>query len=83
VVISDEACAALRDLQLLDVESERLVYRAWVNEHGIVLPVDADELDELLGAVAAEANHEENRRRQKRRDVAFTALTEALEAIDP
>jgi hypothetical protein len=83
VVISDEACAVLRDLQLLDVESERLLYRAWVNEDGIVLPADADELDELLGAVAAEANHEENRRRQKRLDVAFTALTDALGAIDP
>ena len=37
----------------------------------------ADGLEELLGFVAAEANHEPNRRRQHRLDAAFNELTEA------
>ena len=43
----------------------------------IILPVTDDDLDELLGFVAAEANHEPNRRGQLRLDVAFDALTNA------
>jgi hypothetical protein len=33
--------------------------------------------EELIGFVAAEANHEPNRRRRQRLDAAFIALTEA------
>lgn len=33
-----------------------------------------DDLEELIGSVAAEANHEPNRRRQRRLDCAFDAL---------
>jgi hypothetical protein len=39
--------------------------------------LDDDELDELLNAVAAEANHAPDRRRQKRFDTAFQALDTA------
>ena len=45
--------------------------------NGAVLAATDEELDELIGFVAAEANHEPNRRRQHRLDAAFTALTEA------
>jgi hypothetical protein len=36
-----------------------------------------DDLDELIGFVAAEANHEPNQRRRQRLDAAFDALTAA------
>ena len=36
-----------------------------------------DDLDELIGFVAAEANSEPNRRRQQRLDAAFDALNAA------
>jgi hypothetical protein len=39
-------------------------------------------LDELMGFVAAEANHEPNRRRQQRLDVAFDALNTAAQTPD-
>ena len=44
---------------------------------GAVLAATDDDLDELIGAVAAEANHEPNRRRQQRLDAAFDALNTA------
>ncbi|WP_256999906.1 hypothetical protein [Mycobacterium intracellulare] len=41
----------------------------------------ADDLEELIGFVAAEANHEPNRRRQDRLDAAVNALTEAAQTL--
>ena len=41
----------------------------------------ANDLEELIGSVAAEANHEPNRRRQHRLDAAFNALTEAAQTL--
>ncbi len=81
VVVSDEVAAALRDLRLLDAECERLVFRALAADDGVVLTADDEELDELIGFVAAEANHEPNRRRQQRLDRAFDVLSEALQAM--
>jgi hypothetical protein len=78
VVIPDEVAAALRSLMLLDRPSERLVFRAEVDGKHIVLSGGDDDLDELVGYVAAEANHEENRQRQKRLDAAFEVLNGAL-----
>ncbi len=81
VVVSDEVAAALRDLRLLDPECERLVYRARAADGDVVLTADDQELDELLGFVAAEANHEPNRRRQQRLDRAFAVISDALQAM--
>jgi hypothetical protein len=54
---------------LLDTDCERLVVRATVDDEGVVLSGDADDFEELVGYGAAEANHEEDRRCQKRLDV--------------
>ena len=78
-VVGDDVAASLRDLQLLDRECERLVYRMVGSADGAVLTIDAEDLDELLGFVAAEANHEEDRRRRKRLDGAFLVLQGALD----
>ena len=43
---------------------------------------DATPPDELIGFVAAEANHEPNRRRQQRLDVAFDTLNNAAQTAD-
>ncbi len=74
VVIPADTASTLRDLQLLDSDTERFVFRAEASEEGIVLVGDNDDLDELMGYVAAEANHEANRRRKRRLDVAFEVL---------
>ncbi|MGH9171806.1 MAG: hypothetical protein ACRD0Z_13200 [Acidimicrobiales bacterium] len=81
VPVSNEVCATLRDLRLLDADCERLVFRARASGSGAVLSADAADLDELVGYVAAEANHETDWRRQKRLDLAFAVLGGALEAM--
>lgn len=79
VIVSDETAAALRGLVLLDPDCERLVLGA--HPDGAALLAGADDLEELIGFVAAEANHEPNRRRQHRLDAAFNALTEAAQTL--
>ncbi len=81
VVVSDDVAATLRDLRLLDTECARLVYRARAVDDGVALAADEEGLDELIGCVAAEANHEPNRRRQERLDRAFAVLSDALDAM--
>ena len=77
IVVSDEIAAALRDLQLLDPDSERIVFGARAAGDGAILSATEGDLDVLVEAVAAEANHESNRRRQRRLDAAFEALSAA------
>jgi hypothetical protein len=79
IIISDETAASLRELMLLDPDCERLVFGMRAHRGGAVLSVTDDDLDELIGFVAAEANHEPNRRRQQRLDAAFDALNIAAE----
>lgn len=77
IVVSYEVAAALRDLDLLDPDGERLVFGIRANGDHAVLTATDDDLQALIGAVAAEANHEPNRRRQQRLDAAFDALNTA------
>jgi hypothetical protein len=81
VIVSDETAAVLRGLVLLDPDCERLVFGMRAHPDGAVLLADADDLEELIGFVAAEANHEPNRRRQHRLDAAFNALTESAQTL--
>ena len=78
VVVPADTSDALRSLVLFDTNSERLVFRATVSDQGAVLIGDEDDFEELIGYVAAEANHEDDRRRQKRLDAAFAVLNDAL-----
>jgi hypothetical protein len=75
-MIAHEVVEALRGLRLLDPECERLVLRIRA-EADAVLSATNDELEDLIGAVAEEANHEPNRRRHRRLDAAFDALNDA------
>lgn len=81
IVIPNHIAAALRDLQLLDPDCERLVFRIRAHHDHAILTASNDDLDELIGFVAAEANHESNRRRQQRLDAAFDALNDAAADI--
>ena len=80
MVVPPEVAATLRDLRLVDTAGERLAFRARLAEdaHGAVLAAAEDDLEELLGYVAAEANHEKDRRRQKL-DQAFQALKNVVD----
>ena len=82
IVIPDELAAALRELRLLDTDCERLVFRIRAHNDGAILAAADHDLDELIGFVAAEANHEPNRRRQQRLENAFDALNTAAQTRD-
>jgi hypothetical protein len=82
IAISAGVAGALRELQLLDPDCERVVFRARAHSDGVVLLASDDDVDELIGAVAAEANHESNRRRQRRLDAAVDALSSAADTPD-
>ena len=77
IIVSHEVAAALRDLQLIDPDGERLVFGIRADGNRAVLASTDDDLEELIGALAAEANHQSNRRRQQRLDAAFDALNAA------
>ena len=80
IVISEEAAAALRELRFPDAGCERLVFRIRAHDGGAVLPALPGDLDELIGFVAAEANHAASRRRRQRLDTALDALSNAARA---
>ncbi|HUH67595.1 MAG TPA: hypothetical protein VLZ05_01150 [Mycobacterium sp.] len=82
IAIPDEVAAALRELRLLDTDCERLVFRIRAHNNGAILAATDDDVDELIGFVAAEANHETNRRRQRRLDAALDALNTAARIPD-
>lgn len=77
VAVDDDTAAALRSLQLLDLGCQRLVFAMRADQHGAVLVASRDELQELLDGIAAEANHEPSRTRQRRLDAALEALGNA------
>ncbi len=77
IMVSDEVASALRDLRLLDTDTERVVYAMRGTAEGVMLVATDDGLEDLIGAVAAETNHETNRRRRKLLDTAFDALDDA------
>ncbi len=81
VLVTPEVAATLRGLRLVDRAGERLVFRARHTDEGVVLAGDDDDFEELLGYVAAEANHETDRRRQKRLDTAFETLSGSTENL--
>jgi hypothetical protein len=59
-------------------DSMRLIYRAYAHEEGVVVSGWEGDLDILLDAVAADANHEKKKSRQKLMDSVFTKLSDAL-----
>ena len=80
ILLSEEAAAALRELRFPDPGCERLVFRIRAHDGGAVLPATGDDLDKLIGFVAAEATHEPSRRRRQRLDTALDALSDAAQA---
>jgi hypothetical protein len=81
IELTDDEHAQLRRLQLLDLDSERLVWSAY-RDHSRLLLLGIDEdLDNLVGFVACEANHLEETRRQRRLDQVIGKLESALRAF--
>lgn len=76
-----------RDLILglpsLDQDMEKRFRLATLSGGSIAVPMNAYDLDELLGAVAAVANHEKNRKRQKALDTLSRRIEKILDEEFP
>ena len=79
--VSDDVVASLRKTLLLDTDCERVVYGARTDRGHIVLSVTDEQFDELLGCLAAEANHETKRQRRRRLDAAYDQLSSAAQGM--
>ena len=78
VLIDRELASTLRDVLLLDTASEVLVARAEGRRDGVVVHGGRVAFDELIDAIAAESNHTDDRRLQRRLDAAVDALESGL-----
>ena len=78
--LSEEVAATLRGLMLLDRDCERVVFQTRAVQGDLVLTATEEDLEELVGSVAADANHETNPRRRRRLDAAFSLLSDAAPA---
>jgi hypothetical protein len=65
------------DLYSLDGDMEKRFRLATLSNKSIIVPMNAYDLDELHGAVAAVANHEKDRKLQRKLD----ALCRRIETI--
>ena len=72
----------LRELTFLNRSCERVVYGAPADRGAVVLTVTEQDLQELTGSVAAQANHEPDLRRRRRLDAAFASLDPATRHFD-
>jgi hypothetical protein len=79
--VSDDVGASLRETLLLDADCERVAYGARTERGQVILTATDEQIDELLGCLAAEANHAENRRRRQRLDAAYDELSHAARSV--
>lgn len=69
---------ALAAVMTFDAEVERIVRSAEADRDTVILRADAEDLDLLIGAVAAEANHSSNTKRQRALDEISQMIEEAI-----
>jgi hypothetical protein len=81
ISVPDHVVASLRETLLLDGDCERVIYRARTDRGQVVLTTTEEQVEELLGCLAAEANHETNRRRRERLDAAYDELSNAARRV--
>jgi hypothetical protein len=67
----------LLSIPVLDNDALRVVHAAQLTDEGVLLVATEEDLEYLLGFVAAEANHESNRRRQAALDEMLGVLSAA------
>ena len=81
ILLTESEYQTLCNVKILDRDAQRLVAGAWMNEIGVHLVADPDELEHLIGFVAVDANHEPGRRRAGRLDQLFGLLESHLAIV--
>ncbi len=78
VIVADEEYRELKEIIIIDEGAERIVWGARRSRKGVVLQGGYDDMDELVGYVAAAANHAKNRRQERILDRVFEAMSDAV-----
>ena len=78
VPVSKEELRELRDIALLSYESEAILDGATLSDGIPLLKGTWDDFDELVGCIAAEANHETRRKRRRILDQVWERVEGAL-----
>jgi hypothetical protein len=79
VELADDEHRLLREIQVLDTDRTRVVYGAFREADGrLFLFGDDQDVEELAGFVAFEANHEDRLARRARLDAVYAKLSHAL-----
>jgi hypothetical protein len=73
-----EDAPLLYEVMTLDPDVERMVFSVAIRDGHAEVVGTPDEIEELAGSVAFEANHEPNRRRERRLDGLFMLLNDAI-----
>lgn len=81
VTISRDEMAALLSGGLYDSDSDRLIYSARPSGKGILLRGSYGDMDNFEGHVAADANHEAKRKRQRLMDAVHEKVERALQRV--
>jgi hypothetical protein len=79
--ISHDAALSLRAMMLLDVDCERVIYGARNDGVRVILIATDEQLEDLVGYLATEADHETNRGRRLRLAAAYDELRQARDAF--
>lgn len=79
VEVSADLVDELAEVLILDPWAELLVARAQPRGSGVVLAGLSEAFDQLVDAVASEANATDDRRRQRRLDAVYDALVASLD----
>ncbi len=81
VMISRDEMAALLAGGLYDPDCDRIIYSARPSRKGILLRGSCGDMDTFEGYVAADANHEAKRKRQRLMDAVHAKVERALQRV--
>jgi len=82
VLVPAEVVAVLRTILILDPDCESMVYAATTTERGVHISGDPADFEQLVGFLASESNHEDDRTRADLLDSCLDTLTDVLSGLD-
>lgn len=69
------------DINTYDPDSEKIMFSAKATKKGVLLRALEGDMDNFIGFVAADGNHEPNRKRAKLMDSVYSKIQDALDVV--
>lgn len=74
VILTNDEYKLLSEIAILEPQAQKIVQDASIIENGVMLIGSLDAMDELMGYIAFEANHEQKNRRQQALNCLFDKI---------